>query len=281
VDSIAIGSQAGQGGCAANSIILNASGSVVNSSTSGFFVRPVRPGLTGTGLVYTANNEIGQTSSSQRYKENISVLQRDTSKIFELSPKTFDLKSGAKNRMGYIAEEVFEVDPSLVILNNENQPEALEEFHMFVCLVEEVKKLKHKSYTEIISTNSYNEPTLITFTDSLIEQKDIIFEESKIKFTRNGVYELESCIYGEIISSGREEIQSIFLKNGINIPYSGSVICLDYEHNPFGKLNHKIFIDIKNCETDYIEIYVKPGQKTHIQPRENIPSVKVNIKQLV
>jgi hypothetical protein len=280
-NSIAIGTSAGNLNQAANSIIINATGSAVSPSASGFFVSPVRAGLTGTGLIYTTGGEIGQTSSSLRYKENISDLYKDTSKILEIKAKSFNLKSGAKNRMGYIAEEVFEVDPSLVILNNENQPEALEEFHMFVCLVEEVKKLKNKSYTEIISTNSYNEPTLIVFTDSLIEQKDIIFEESKIKFTRNGVYELESYIYGEIISSGREEIQSIFLKNGINIPYSGSVICLDYEHNPFGKLNHKIFIDIKNCETDYIEIYVKPGQKTHIQPRENIPSVKVNIKQLV
>jgi hypothetical protein len=183
--------------------------------------------------------------------------------------------------MGYIAEEVFEIDPSLVILNIENQPEALEEFHMFVCLLEEVKKLKYKSYAEIISTNLFSNPTIITFTDSILEQTYITFEETRIKFSKNGVYEIKSSIRVEIVSSGREEISSMFLKNGTNIPYSGSMICLDYEHNPFGNLEHTMFIDIKNCETDYIEIYVKLGQTTRIQTRENIPSVKVNIKQIM
>jgi hypothetical protein len=140
--SIAIGLNAAPANQPGASICLNATSVAVNPATSGFYVSPVRAGQTGTGLVLTAGGEIAQTSSSLRYKENIVDLQKDTSKIFQLQAKSFDLKSGAKNRLGYIAEEVFEIEPSFVILNNESEPEALEEFHMFVSLLEEVKKLK-------------------------------------------------------------------------------------------------------------------------------------------
>ena len=278
--SIAIGLNAGQATQPAFNICLNASGAAVNPTTSGFYANPVRGGQSGTPLVYTAGGEIARATSSLRYKENIVDLQKDTSKIFQLQAKSFDLKSGAKNRLGYIAEEVYKVDPSLVILNSESQPEALEEFHMFVCLLEEVKRLKNKSFVELISTNLFSTSTLITFTDSLMDHKDITYEGSKIKFSNNGFYEIKSCIRVEITSSGKEEVNSVFLKNGTNIPYSGAIVSLDYDHCPVAQFEHTTFVEIKHYETDYIEIYVKLLKLVRIQPREHIPSVKVSIKQI-
>ena len=49
---VAIGAYAGQTSQTANSIVLNASGSALNSATSGFFVKPVRSGTGGDVVCY-------------------------------------------------------------------------------------------------------------------------------------------------------------------------------------------------------------------------------------
>jgi hypothetical protein len=265
-NSIAIGTSAGNLNQAANSIIINATGGAVSSSTSGFFVRPIRAGLTGTGLVYTTGGEIGQTSSSLRYKENISDLYKDTSKIFNIQARKFDLKSGAKNRMGYIAEEVFEIDPSLVILNNENEPEALEEFHMFVCLVEEVKKLKlelvkekDKSYANLISTNTIQlstEISKINFTQIPVSNH-ISYEGSKIFFENQGIYKI-STHFSVDNNSGF----TAFSKNENIIDYSVKGMKNTQVYN-------ETIIQIDNPMTDYIELvaYLVSPDSVMIHPK--------------
>jgi len=61
---VAIGAYAGQTSQAANSIVINASGGAVNSSTSGFFVRPVRSGTGGLLMGYDpTTSEIFQSAA--------------------------------------------------------------------------------------------------------------------------------------------------------------------------------------------------------------------------
>jgi hypothetical protein len=141
--AVAIGLQAGYTNQSANSIVINATGLPLDAATSGLFVKPIASVAGSANLIYnTGTGEINVISSSARYKENITDLQKDTSKILEVKSKEFDLKSNGKHYLGFVAEEVFAIDPHFATLNSDNQPESIDWFNMFVYLLEEVKKLK-------------------------------------------------------------------------------------------------------------------------------------------
>ena len=92
-------------------------------------------------------------TSSLRYKENITALNIDTEKIFNLVPKAFTWKEEMRKRIsdpkgsdrpsfGYIAEEVEEFLPEILGYDAENKPKQLDYKLLSVLLLEELKKLK-------------------------------------------------------------------------------------------------------------------------------------------
>mgnify|MGYP003671865339 CR=1 FL=1 len=92
-------------------------------------------------------------TSSLRYKENITSLNIDTAKIFNLVPKSFtwkedmagkilDPKGSDRPSFGYIAEEVEKIIPEILGYDEENKPKQLDYKLLSVLLLEEVKKLK-------------------------------------------------------------------------------------------------------------------------------------------
>ena len=109
----------------------------------------------GTG-VYT-DGIIYENTSSQRYKENIVTLAVDSSKIYDLTPKTFKWKDytitdneltertiTGETDFGLIAEDVHTVLPELVgykIIDDSNEPNAVNYKMLSVLLLEEMKKL--------------------------------------------------------------------------------------------------------------------------------------------
>jgi hypothetical protein len=123
--AIAIGQFAGTTNQHANSIILNASGTPLESdNNSAFYVKPVRNvGTSSPALIYnTTTGEISYNSSDRRLKNNIQPMSRGLERILQLRPVTFDHKNALSdtqyaslNRMGFIAQEVQEVFPDLVI----------------------------------------------------------------------------------------------------------------------------------------------------------------------
>lgn len=106
------------------------------------------PGIstgTGTDLVRDGTNQILLKTSSRRYKENITDLTFDSSKILDLNAKSFNYKTQpGLETFGWIAEEVDEVLPNLVTRNSENEIESVRYSEAIVLLVEEVKKLREK-----------------------------------------------------------------------------------------------------------------------------------------
>lgn len=62
----------------------------------------------------TTTKELYYVSSSRRYKKDIKPLQVDSSKIFQLTPRSFTDGRSGKEAVGLIAEEVVEVLPSMV-----------------------------------------------------------------------------------------------------------------------------------------------------------------------
>ena len=84
----------------------------------------VVPTLAGTGnrAVYSdANGLLTNTASDFRLKENIQAIPETDMllKIIQLEPKTFNWKSNGEDDIGFIAQEVNEVLPELVVERND------------------------------------------------------------------------------------------------------------------------------------------------------------------
>ena len=90
------------------------------------------------------------TPSSKRYKENIEKLTLDTSKLYNLIPRTFTWKEDApvaeqgQSDFGLIAEEVAEIFPEITFNNARGQIEGVKYLTLSVLLLEELKKLKKR-----------------------------------------------------------------------------------------------------------------------------------------
>ena len=88
-------------------------------------------------------------SSSLRYKENIRPLEIDSTKIYKLDPKSFNLIEGhistlGNNTFGYIAEEVDKILPEVINYDKEDRPDSLNYQLLTVLLTEELKKLRER-----------------------------------------------------------------------------------------------------------------------------------------
>ena len=128
-------------------IVLRAHTSTVNQYV--FTFPATVPGSNGYQLASTTGGVItwAAASSSLRYKENIRPLEIDSTKIYNLEPKSFTLKEGHVSTLGnatfgYIAEEVDKVLPEVVRYDKENRPDSLNYQLLTVFLIAEVKKLR-------------------------------------------------------------------------------------------------------------------------------------------
>ena len=83
-----------------------------------------------------------KVSSSRRYKDNIEDLDINTENIYDLRPVSFDWKSNGKSDFGFIAEEVHEILPELVVYQDGDIPEAVKYKQLAILMLEELKKLR-------------------------------------------------------------------------------------------------------------------------------------------
>lgn len=84
--------------------------------------------------------QLGTTSSSERYKENIKPF--DSSAILQANPVQFNFKGRPENQVQYglIAEELAQLVPDMVVYKD-NQPETIKYQHLPIFLLAEIKKL--------------------------------------------------------------------------------------------------------------------------------------------
>jgi hypothetical protein len=81
-------------------------------------------------------------TSSKRFKKKIKNLKNGLSLVSSLRPVVFDWKNkNKKNDIGLIAEEVYEVLPSVVSLDKEGEPYALDYSKLTSVLIQAVKEL--------------------------------------------------------------------------------------------------------------------------------------------
>jgi hypothetical protein len=147
-NAIAIGHKAAgkNGNQDAGSIVINATGDLLSSvAANRFYVKPIRGAAAATPvIVYNATNgEITYNTSSIKYKKNVIDLQEDTSKIYNIRAREYDSKIDDIHHIGYIAEELNEVDTNFTWKQND-LPEGIEWFNMLIYTIEEMKKLKKR-----------------------------------------------------------------------------------------------------------------------------------------
>jgi hypothetical protein len=95
-------------------------------------------------LISSSTGQLGVTSSSIRYKENIKDLT-ESKEIYSLNPVIFNYKKHApeSKSVGLIAEEVHKIMPQLVIYKD-NEPETVKYNDLIVYLLAEIQKLEKR-----------------------------------------------------------------------------------------------------------------------------------------
>jgi hypothetical protein len=151
--NIGLGTSAGLLATAsANSIFIGNSGSAADTAVikigaqgtqSKTFIAGIRNVTTDIGsavpVLVAPNGQLGTTSSSRRYKEDIKPMGDMSASLMKLRPVTFRYKKpyadGAKPiQYGLIAEEVAEVLPRLAVYNKDGQPETVK-YHLLPSLL--------------------------------------------------------------------------------------------------------------------------------------------------
>ena len=273
--AIAIGSGAGRDNQPANSIILNASGNIHSTLTKGFFVNPVSTGtIASANLAYNIDtNEIGIASSSIRYKTNVVDLDKDTSAIYKLRPVEFDYKQGGSHALGFIAEEVDAVDPSLTFKNSNNTPEGIEWNSMTTYTISELKKLKNE--VNIMNSTPFTEISTLSDRRDKTNIVDLDIGLDLIEKLRPVVYNWDKREWYENNISDKSKLQ-----NKLNVGFIAQDLKQIQEENGWECLN--LVKDIKTDKVDKVEaLYgnlVTPLVKSVQELNKKIKSTKCGIE---
>ncbi len=116
--NIVLGANAGKFVTGANSVIvIGAPGANVSGSCFIGNIFGVTPVGAATAVVIDSNGQLGTSSSSVRFKNDITMMGNASEAILSLKPVTFHYKSDQTRtaQFGLIAEEVAKINPDLVI----------------------------------------------------------------------------------------------------------------------------------------------------------------------
>ena len=83
---------------------------------------------------------IGNCSSSIRFKSNVQTYTRGLDLVRSLRPVTFNWRNGGKADVGFIAEEIEEIEPLLATYNENNEIQGVKYKQISVLLVNAVKE---------------------------------------------------------------------------------------------------------------------------------------------
>ena len=175
-NNIAIGAGAGSNlGVANNVISIGIAGLEESNSfyVGNVFETPIDPdNLT---MAIDVHGKVGTPGSSRRFKENIKPMDKTSEVILALKPVTFHYKNDVKHspRFGLIAEEVAEIDPSLVAFDKERKPYSVRYDQVDAMLLNEFLK-EHKIVQEEAATIAALKETVASLTARLNEQTEQI-----------------------------------------------------------------------------------------------------------
>jgi hypothetical protein len=154
-NNIAIGFQAGSNSTGSESVniyignvgVTGESQTIrIGTTTTATFIKGIF-GVTVAGavpVVIGATGQMGTVVSSRRFKDTISDMGTSSDKLLELRPVTFTYKTDETKlkQYGLIAEEVYDVYPDLVQLDEDNEPVTVRYHLLAPMLLNELKKQK-------------------------------------------------------------------------------------------------------------------------------------------
>jgi hypothetical protein len=160
--NIAIGYQAGSNQTTgSNNIYIGNAGTAAENGTIRIGLSPNQSALfvagisgvnvSGVNVMVNSAGQLGVTSSSRRYKEDIQPLGETSARLYGLRPVQFryiqpDEHGQKPVQYGLIAEEVAAIFPELVVYNDKGQPETVRYQELTPVLVNEVQQL-HEQIT--------------------------------------------------------------------------------------------------------------------------------------
>jgi hypothetical protein len=89
-----------------------------------------------------STGKLFRSTSSEQFKKNIRDLEVDASKVFDLLPRSFEMKEDNTTHFGLVAEEVEKVIPELVSYDKEGKPNGVQYQMLSILLLKELKKQK-------------------------------------------------------------------------------------------------------------------------------------------
>jgi hypothetical protein len=105
-------------------------------------------GVTGAAVVVNAGGQLGTTTSSKRFKDEVKPMDKASEAILALKPVTFHYKKEidpeAKSQFGLIAEDVAKVNPVLVLPDQEGKPYTVRYDAVNAMLLNEFLKEHHQ-----------------------------------------------------------------------------------------------------------------------------------------
>jgi translation initiation factor IF-2 len=130
-------------------------------------------------MAIDVHGKVGTLASSRRFKDDIQPMNKTSEAILALKPVTFHYKNdkNCSSRFGLIAEEVAEVNPELVALDEEGKPYSVRYDQVNAMLLNEFLK-EHRKVLEL-------EKSLTGLTAKLNEQAAQIQKVSaQVQMTR-------------------------------------------------------------------------------------------------
>jgi hypothetical protein len=105
----------------------------------------------GVGVFVNSNGQLGTTTSSKRFKEEIKPIDKASEALFSLKPVSFRYKKeidpAGTSQLGLVAEDVEKVNRDLVVRDKEGKPYSVRYDQVNAMLLNEFLK-EHKAFVE-------------------------------------------------------------------------------------------------------------------------------------
>jgi hypothetical protein len=144
-----LGFGAGTDVTTANDVIVIGTGAAGANVSNSCFISNIFGATSsgGAGVFVNAAGQLGTTTSSRRFKEQIKPMEQASEALLALKPVIFRYKKeidpAGKSQFGLVAEEVEKVNPDLVVRDKEGKPYSVRYDQVNAMLLNEFLK-EHK-----------------------------------------------------------------------------------------------------------------------------------------
>ncbi len=174
-NNIALGAGAGGNVTTADHVIcIGANGQTVNNTC---YIGQIF-GVTSSGGTAVFINSIGQlgtTTSSRRFKDEIKPMDKASEALFALKPVTFcykkEIDPAGTSQFGLVAEDVEKVNPDLVVRDEKGKPYSVRYDQVNSMLLNEFLKEHRK--------NEQQEASITQLTSTVVKQEAIVAQQQK------------------------------------------------------------------------------------------------------